>query len=330
MNPPQPAPQARIWQLVLGFVNTSVLYALVEAGVLEEMRERARTLPELAEACALDADTLFRVLRYAEVIGVVERERDRYTPSETGRLILKDVPGSLHVGLRLFGSEPWRRSWQNLGHSLSTGESAFEKTMGAAFFPFLDAHPEYGIPFHHWMTISTSAVARAVAEAYDFSPYSSVCDVGGGQGILLKTILESNPRLRGILYDQESVVKDHLLAGLDGRVEIRQGSFFDRVPPADILMMKSILHDWSDEKCGIILQRCREAMRPNDRLLVIDMVIGSPADFMGVYFDLLMKVIANGRERTEEDFRRLLEGAGLKLRRIVPTNSPMNIVEASL
>ena len=330
MNQPQISPQQRIWQLCLGFANTSVLHALVKAGVIEEMRQRPRTLSELAQTCRLDPEVLSRILRFAEVIEVVHEADRQYSLTEAGRLLLKEVPGSLYMGLLLVGSEPWQRGWQNLAHSLSTGETAFEQAMGAPFFEYLDQHPEYGTPYHQWMTISTTRAAVAIAEAYDFGPFGNACDIGGGQGILLKTILTANPPLRGILYDQQRVVTHHVLADLAERVDIRTGSFFERVPTADVLIMKSVLHDWCDEKCRIILRNCRRAMKPSSRLLIIEMVLTSPPDSISAFYDLHMQVLLGGKERTGDEFSALLENAGLKMNRIIPTQSPVKIIEASL
>lgn len=330
MNQPQVPPQLRIWQLGLGFANTSVLHALVKTGVIEQMRERSRTLPELAQACRLNPDVLCRTLRFAAVIGVVECNGSQYSLTETGTLLLRDVPGSLYMGILLVGSEPWQRGWQNLAYSLTTGETAFDQAMGDPFFEYLDKHPEYGTPYHQWMTNSTAMAARAITEAYDFAAFDNVCDIGGGRGILLNSILTANPHLHGILYDQENVVKDHVLSDLSARIEIQAGDFFERVPSADVLLMKSVLHDWSDEKCQVILSRCRQVMRPSSRLLIIEMVIASPTDFMGAFYDLHMQVLLGGRERTENEFSVLLQKADMKLNRIIPTKSPMKIIEASL
>jgi len=172
--------------------------------------------------------------------------------------------------------------------------------------------------------------ARAVAEAYDFSPFATVCDVGGGQGVLLRTILEANPQLRGVLFDQESVVRDHVLADMAGRVEVQSGSFFERVPAADVILLKSVLHDWNDERCQVILDHCRAAMQPASRLLAIEMVVSSPPDQMTAFYDLHMQVLLGGRERTESEFASLFRKAGMRLRRCLATKSPMRIMEASL
>lgn len=330
MDNPLVPPQVRIWQLGLGFANTAVLHALVKAGVIEQLREQPGRLMDLAQACKLNNDMLYRTLRFAAVLGVVTKDGDQYALTDVGKLLLKDVPGSLYIGLMLIGSEPWQSAWHNFSHSLATGEDAFEPFRGASFFDYLDQHPEYGAPFNQWQTILTTMAASAIADAFDFAQFGSICDVGGGHGILLKSILTANPHLRGILFDQENVVKDHVLADLAQRVEIQGGNFFEHVPSADVLLMKNVLHDWNDEKCMVILRQCRQAMQHSTRLLIVEMVIASPADMMGAFYDLHMQVMLGGKERTESEFDKLLQQAGMRLNRIIPTKSPLKIIEALL
>ena len=150
--------------------------------------------------------------------------------------------------------------------------------------------------------------------------------------LLLKPVVASmaNPHLGGVLFDQESAVKDHVLADMGERVQIQTGNFFERIPAADVLMMKSVLHDWSDEKCQVILSRCRQTMQSSSRLLIIERIIESETDLIGAWFDLHMQVLAGGRERTENEFRLLLQNAGMRLFRTIATNSPMKIIEAAV
>jgi len=330
MDKQQVSPQLQIWQLGLGFANTAVLHALVKTGVIEQLREKPKCLSEIEQVCGLHTDVLNRAMRFATVIDVVREDEGQYALTEAGRFLLKDVQGSLYMGLLLVGSEPWQRAWQNFAYALTTGGNAFEPVMGAGFFEYLDQHPEIGTLYNQWMTISTTMAGRAIADAYDFTPFKTVCDIGGGQGILLKGILTANTHLRGILYDQGSVLKDHVLADILPRVDLQAGNFFDRVPKADVLLMKSVIHDWNNEKCQVILSNCRQAMQPSSRLLIIEMVLASPTDMMGAFYDLHMQVLLGGRERTENEFREILEKAGLKLNRIISTNSPMKIIETSL
>jgi hypothetical protein len=329
VDQPQVSPQFRILQISMGFANSAVLHALVKTGVIEQLREQPKQLPELAQACQLNADVLYRTLRFAAAIDVVTQGGEQYALTELGRLLLKDVPGSLYMQILLGNSEPFQRSWLNLAYSLATGDNAFAQVMGDPFFEYLDKHPEYGTPYHQLMTAETTRAARAITEAYDFAPFASVCDIGGGHGILLKSILTANPHLRGVLYDRESVVKDHVLADLAPRVEIQSGNFFERVPAADVLLIKNVLHNWSDEKCQVILSHCRQAMQPSARLLIVEIVATFPMDVVEAFLDLDAQVRLGGRVRTENEFNLLLQRAGMKLNRIIPTRSPLKIIEAT-
>jgi hypothetical protein len=328
-NHPLP-PNFKAWQLVLGSSNTNVIYALTKSGVIEQLRDSPKSLQHLSENCKLNPDVLYRTLRFAIAIDVIVLNNNEYSLTDTGKFLLEDVPGSLYGGLMLIGNEPWQRSWNNLLHSLTTGEGAFDSAMGDSFFGYLEKHPEYGEPYNNWMTTISKMGSKAISEAYDFTPFKTICDIGGGQGIMLECILSAAPHIKGILFDQESVLKTHLLSNMASRVEIKTGNFFESVPSADILIMKTVLHDWDDNKSLLILNSCKKVMTQDTKLLIVEMVIGNNSEIIGLFYDLHMQVMLAGRERTEDEFRTLLQRAGLKLNRIIPTKSPLKIIEASL
>ena len=328
-NKPVP-PNIRIWQLGLGFANSNVMIALVKTGVIEQLRETPKTLEQLSSECKLHSNMLFRTLRFAAAIEIISLDNDRYSLTETGRLMLKDVPGSVYGGLTLFGFEPWQKSWNNLVHSLVTGEPAFNNANGSSLWEFLDHHPEYGLAFDQWMTTLSTMISKIIPEAYDFSDCNTVCDIGGGQGLLLKGILTANPDLSGILFDLETVVKNNLLDDFSARVKIIAGSFFESVPSADVIIMKTIIHDWDDQKSLLILNSCKKSMRTGTKLLLIERVIENNNDYSGFFYDLHMQVMVGGKERSENEFKILFEKAGLKLNRIIPTKSPLKIIEVTL
>lgn len=331
---PSPPPQARFFQWVEGWASLMLCHSLVKTGVLEQIAAGPRSVDEIAEACHLHAGALFRALRMATALELTAQEGDRYSLPEASRVLLKEAPGGLYNGVMMMGHEGYQRPWQNFSYSLTTGESAFTHVMGAPFFDYLEQNPELGIPFQQQMAVYAAMTDPALVAAYDFLPFRTVCDVGGGTGSFLKRILEANPHLRGTLYDMPGVVKNHVLEDVAERVEVVAGSFFEPVPSADLLILKAILHDWSDEKCALILARCREAMPPDGRLLIIDQLLQEPMDFMSLFYDLHMLVQIGGRERTEAELRSLLADAGLQMRRvIIPTESPLfplRLVEASL
>ncbi|HKI44005.1 MAG TPA: methyltransferase [Balneolales bacterium] len=315
-------------QLVAGFANTNVIYTLVKSGVIEQLRDDSMTVDKLANECGLHADVLNRVLRYATGLGIVSSNADQFSLTEAGRFLLKNVPGSMYGGVMLMGGGPWRKSWDNLVLSLKTGESAFAQTMGTSFFEYLEVNPDHAKMFNDWMTANSAASARMIPDAYDFTPYKTICDIAGGQGLLLKSILLANPHLHGILYDMGKVVEDHILDEVAERVTAVSGDFFKSVPRADILMMKHIIHDWNDDRALQILQNCKKVMDNDTKLLIIERVLDGEADMGSLFLDLHMQVMNGSKERSAAEYEVLLEKAGLKLNRIIPTPSPAKIIEA--
>ncbi len=97
---------------------------------------------------------------------------------------------------------------------------------------------------------------------------------------------------------------------------------------ADCYVMRHIIHDWDDEKSITILRRCREAMRPGGKVLVVESVVppGNEPHF-AKFCDLIMLAVPGGRERTAEEYEDLYAAAGLKVTRIVPTAAPVSVVE---
>lgn len=322
-------PNFRARQLSAGFANSNVLYALAKTGVIEELRDGAKSLEQLAGKCNLDSGVLFRILRYAAGLGIISSENGQYALTDSGKFLLKDVPGSVHGGLMLSSRESERMSWRNLIHSLKTGESAFTHTMGSPFFEYIETDTEYAALFSEWMTANSMMEAEGIPPAYDFSPFRTIVDIAGGQGFLLKSILMANPHLHGILYDLNSVVNGHILNGLSDRITVKSGDFFESVPKADVLMMKHIIHDWNDEKASQILRTCRRVLDTGTKLLIIERVLDDEADMGSLFLDLHMQVMVGGKERSAEEFEELLRGSGLKLNRIIPTGVPVKIIEAT-
>jgi hypothetical protein len=198
--------------------------------------------------------------------------------------------------------------------------------------------PEQMAMFHQSMADQTGPVAAAVIEAYDFSRFGRITDVGGSLGALVAAILKANLGLRGEVYDLPALAAGAgaylAAAGVADRARFVGGSFFDEVPPgADAYLMKMIIHDWEDAQAAVILRNCAKALGPDGRLLVMEHVApelasDAPSDFVTIRGDILMLTAAGGRERTLAEFESLFAGASLKLQRVVPTASGFAILEA--
>lgn len=328
METQTPAP-VRAFQILGGMMNSFILTSLIKNEVIEAIDSGFNSIDELAEKCKLNNNVLARTLRYASIIGLVNITENNYSLTEVGLCFLKNTPGSLYGSANFISAPPWRDSWMNFEHCIKSGEPAFDHVFSQPFFQFLDANQEYGKPFNHYMTMMTTMVAPVVAEAYDFSAFDTICDVGGGQGLLLKAILEKSPQSKGILFDMDSAVKEHVLENASDRVDIVRGSFFNSIPSANCMILKTIIHDWNDENAIRILTNCRKNIKPNGKILLVEQVVEEPYTLMSLFYDLHMQVMLGGAERTEQEFKNLFESAGLKLNRIIPTKSPMKIVEAS-
>jgi hypothetical protein len=232
------------------------------------------------------------------------------------------------------GDEVNWKPWGQLLYSVQTGNTAFKQVFGGEIFEYFAKNPQAGEAFNRFMTERMNALVKAVASSYDFSKAKIIADIGGGQGRLLATILKSNPNLKGILFDLPPVVKEAKAiiedTGLSGRCSLVGGSFFESISvTADVYILSSIIHDWDDKDSVTILKNCRKCMPANSKLLLIETMIppgNEPS--LGKLTDLNMLVLTSGMERTKSEFEQLFKQTGFKLANIIPTPSPMNIIEA--
>jgi SAM-dependent methyltransferase len=243
----------------------------------------------------------------------------------------RDHPQSIRRWAIMLGARFVWEPCSELRETIRTGRPAFELTYRAPFFRYLAEHPDDAAVFNAAMS-SVPAYITAFVEAYDFSTFEHIVDVGGGHGAKLFAILAANARVRGTLYDLPSVVEgapaEHRSA-LDDRCQIVGGDFFEGVPRgADAYLLSGIIHDWTDEAAIRILRNCRRAIRPNGTLLLVETVLTPSSDPSGALMDVLMMILTGGRERTEAEFRALLQEAGFSLTRVIPT-AGASILEAT-
>jgi hypothetical protein len=230
------------------------------------------------------------------------------------------------------GLEMISRTWDHLEYSVRTGKPAVEEIYGKPVFEYLQENPQDAQIFNEGMTAISTIDSPPVADAYSFAGIHSLVDVAGGHGLLLATILQRNPQMKGALYEIPSVIagaRQGPLAPVMDRCTLLTGDMFTSMPAGyDAYIMKHIIHDWPDDVCVKILTGCRKGVNPGGKLLVADSVIqpGNDPDF-GKILDLEMLLLPGGRERTEQQFRDLFAASGWRLHRVIPTASPVSIVE---
>ncbi len=331
-----PAPAVLLKLTSGGLIISRSIYVAAELGIADLLQAGPRSTEQLAHATRTDALALYRVLRALASVGIFAETRPgvfKLTP--LADYLRTDKPGSMRAWARYAGADFQQPIWGALLESVKNGRSAYENVHGMRFFAWMEAHPEAERRFDEAMTSLTSITNPLFASSYDFSGSSTLMDIADGRGSLLATILRANPHLGGILFDLPQVIAgaQHEAALNDPAVASRRsfvgGSFFEEVPAtADIYMMKWILHDWNDDESIAILQNIRRALRPGGKLLVIEMVITPDnAPSPGKLLDLAMLTQTGGMERTEAEYRRLFEAAGLDLARVLPTASVYSIME---
>jgi hypothetical protein len=332
---PQLPPDAILSQMLFGGLMQQSISIAAKIGIADLLVEKPQTAEELAAETETHALSLYRVLRLLASVGIFSETADqKFELTPIAELLRQDAPNSMR-DVAIMQGEEW--NWRNYGelrHSVKTGETAQEKAHGIPLFEFLSGNPEDEALFSRAMVNLSSSVIPPIVEAYDFSDAGKLVDIAGGHGFLLAAILKANPHLQGVLFDQSTVVdgagESLKKQDINHRVELVPGDFFESVPAgADIYIMKHIIHDWNDDESVKILQNIHSAMNEKGKVLIVEMVVPegnapSPSKVM----DVQMLIATGGKERTEVEYRELLESSGFRLTRIVPTKSPFSIVEA--
>ena len=326
--------RARMEKLLAGYRMTQALYVVSVLAIPDLLADGPRTVEQLAHAADADPDALRRLLQTLSSEGVFrEEEHDRFTNTELSAVLRSSSNGSVRPAAVFVGEEHHWASWGSLLHSVRTGETAMHTLYGTDVWAYRAAHPHSAELFDALMAALTGPVSAAVAAAYDFSSVKTVVDVAGGNGTLLRAVLTAYPDLQGVLFDQLHVIeaaKPAIEASPEGaRCRLEAGSMFEGVPVGgDVYLLKSILHDWSDEQSVEILRQIAAVLGPDNVLLVVERLLGGRNRGPETrWSDLNMLVVLGGRERTAAEFAELADRAGLRVRDVRATGTPFAVVE---
>ena len=320
--------------LITACWSTQVIYVAVSSGIPDQLAAGIGSSAELASAVGAHPRAMFRLLRALAALGLCTQVADDHfqlTPS--GQFLRSDVPESLAVLALHWGGRTWPALSQ-LEESLKSGAS-WKKGGREGFFSMAQ-RPRDAAVLNGSMASQTLLVAKAIVEAYDFSSFRNVIDLGGGYGALLSVLLRAYPSLRGgsadLAYmeaDARTFLRD---AGVVDRARFIPSDFFQAVEAgADCYLLKFIIHDWNDADSIEILRNTRSAAGAEGRVLIIEQLAPEHADARHttvIRADIQMMVSTGGMERTEAEYARLLTQAGLRLERIIPTATPFSILEA--
>lgn len=322
-------------RLVDGFQISQAVHAVVALGIPDLLTDGPRSAHDLAAHVGAHAPSLTRVLRALASVGVLRAEQDNHFGlTEMGACLQTDAPEPIGGWAQFIGRPYHWQAWSSLLHTVRTGETAFVHVHGRSGWDFRANDPIEAAIFDGAMTHLSRRASRSLLQFYDFKPYRTIVDVGGGHGALIAAILAEYPFARGILLDLAYVVSaaDQVLreAHVADRCTVVGANFFETMPPhGDAYILKSVLHDWPDEDACALLKNCRRAMTPNAKLVIVERVIDALSPNRDTAFsDLEMLVGNGGRERTVDEYAGLLSSASLRLERVINASSGLSILEA--
>jgi hypothetical protein len=326
-------------QLIAGFRISRILYVAARLGLADLLRETPADSAALASVTGTHAPSLYRLMRALASIGVLaEDEQHRFSLTALGNSLRSDVPDSLREwAIFALGDESFR-AWGELMHCVRTGDIAFDHVFGTDVWTYRAAHAEHAAIFDQAMAQLVKSYDASLVTSYPFVTIAKLVDVGGGDATLLIAILQANPATHGVLFDLPHVAeraRDRIArAGLSDRCEVVGGDAFAAVPTGgDAYLLSRVIHDWDDGRAIAILDACRRAIGNDGRVLLVERLMPEPvvvshAAQSSSLSDLNMMVMNGGRERTEAEYRELLDRAGLALARIVPIETGASVLEA--
>jgi hypothetical protein len=335
-RPPIPLP-FQVSRLATSYWVPQAIHAAAALGVADALAGGPRRSADIARAVGADPDALARLLRALVVLGLCTVGDDgAFALTPLGECLRSDTRDSVRAWVLLIGGERCWASWGRLAECVRAGRSV-PALEGRDTWVERDDDPAASALFNQAMVQLTRHLAGAIAASYDFGGFRTIVDVGGGWGALLPPILKANPGLRGVVFDlprcEDGARALAAKTGVADRCTFVGGDLFqDRLPAADAYLVKSVIHDWDDERSVAILRNIAVAMHRESVLLVIEPIVPdrpgtSPLDSMLAFSDLNMLVVTGGRERTEAEFRTLIERAGLRPTRVVATPASMSLIE---
>ncbi|HEX6911829.1 MAG TPA: methyltransferase, partial [Longimicrobium sp.] len=327
------SPRSLLARLLVGNQVQQAVYVAAKLRIADLLGDEPRPVDDLARDAGADPDALRRLLRALAAFGVFAEDGEgRFGMTPAAALLRRGARG----GMRAFALWSGGVSYPVFGaleHSVRTGEPAFEHLFGAPFFDYLAAHPEDGAVFDEMMAGNTAGIVPLLA-GRDFGDVETVVDVGGGRGELTAAVLRAHPHLRGILVEHPRLLaaarEVMRAAGVAERCDVVAGDVMDAVPSGGgVYVLKSVLHGLHDADAARALSACRRAMGDRGTLLIVEFVLPPGNEpFPGKLMDLLMLVGGPGRERTEAEFRALLQGTGLRLAGVEPSPYGYSVLEA--
>lgn len=326
--------RAVLIQMANGFLLSRALTTAAQLVIADYLVNKPKSAHDIAAIIGVKENMLYRLMRMLASHGIFEEnENNEFALTSLGKLLVSDNPDTLRNFLIMDDKTRWD-AYGNLKKAIKTGKTAFELTFDKGFFDYIKSKPGLQKLFDNGMHDISSNENISIVENLEIdNPEStSVVDVGGGKGGLLIDLKKKYPNLEAILFDYSPLDNDTKEILEKEKIDFRQGSFFDKkdIPEEkDIYILKRVLHDWANSECVSILQNCKEAMKKEGKIIVIDTILSSGNEYhIGKDIDIVMMTLFGGQERKQAEFGKLFSQAGLHITKIKPIDGTMlSIIE---
>jgi len=325
----QPTPFDTLIQMAGGYCVNRSLHVAANIGVADALGETPKTAQQLAEETGTNPDALGRVLRLLSAHGVFKKEGERFAHSPASQLLRMDHPQSMRSLVRMLGMPLFWAAFGELEHTVRTGQPSLDKLVPGGFWAYLAKHPDAAKIFNEAMTGKAHGQVAGVLNTYSFKTFKLVADIGGGQGHLLRGVLEATPGAKGVLFDLPHVIQNASAIASE-RLKLQAGDFFkDALPAADAYLMMEVIHDWSDEESVAIISAVRRAAPAHAKLLLIESIVpDDPGPDWSKMLDVNMLTLLTGRQRTSAEYAKVFEAAGFRFVKEIPIGANVSILEA--
>ena len=328
-------PQVALLEMASGFMATQTVYPAARLGLADVLADGPLCPTDIARQAGSDPDATHRLLRACAAFGVfTERSDGRFGLTPLAGALRSGTPDTMRPVILMLGDPRYQGPWGRLADTVETGTPGATMQFGKPIWDYVDDDPEFAAIFDDAMTRLSALDWPTVEAVYDFSRFSTIVDIGGGHGDLLARMLGASPTAHGVLLERPRLVDqaaEHLRrAGVLDRCRIETGSFFDTAPrDGDLYVMRRVIHDFDDDQAAAILTNVGRHMPEGSTLLLLESVVppGNSPHFAKT-LDLDMMIFVGGRERTERQFDTLLDRAGFRRRRVIPTASALSLIEA--
>ncbi len=334
-NIEQKSPMIAFVELVSGFWITQAMSVAARLGIADLLKNEAKSIDELAQATDTDTRSLYRLLRTLASVNVfTEVEQGKFALTPIGEYMQSDNPYSLR-DLAIMHGDDWH--WSSIGQmyrKFKEGKPVVHYLYQVdSYWQYLDKNPASQTLFNEAMVAVAKNFHTPFIDSYDFSSFTKVVDIAGGQGTVLSSILKANPHLQGVVFDLPRTVDEAATfleeEGIADRCETIGGDMFKSVPEGgDLYVMSYIMADWDAERCRTILKNVRQAIAENGKLLVVDSIIPPANEYSWIkWLDLFELCMGYGGPRTEEDYAAIFEGSGFRWANTINMNTPCSVIE---